>query len=329
LVENETPKVESFAVTQEYGKFIISPLDGGYGLTLGNALRRVLLSSLEGAAITSIRIDGVHHEFSPIPHAHEDMTRLILNVKRIRLKSRARDSVRLRLEARGAGVITAGDIQCPSDVEILNPGLVLLSLDHEDAELEMEMIAQRGKGYSPTEERDRLPIGDIPVDAIFSPIRKVNYAVEQTRVGRMTDHDRLTLEIWTDGTMGPRDALGQAASILVNHFSLIANFDEEMIEAEEQGAVIPPAVYDTPIEDLELSVRAYNCLKRAGITKVGEILEKLYKGDEEILVIRNFGRKSLDELKEALEVKGFLRPDEVGKDANNVCCFEKEAEPEP
>jgi DNA-directed RNA polymerase subunit alpha len=329
LVENETPKVESFAVTREYGKFIISPLDGGYGLTLGNALRRVLLSSLEGAAITSVRLDGVYHEFSPIPHAHEDMTRLILNVRRIRLKSRARDSVRLRLEARGAGVITAGDIQCPSDVEIVNPGLVLLSLDHEDAELEMEMVVQRGRGYSPAEERDKLPIGDIPVDAIFGPIRKVNYAVEQTRVGRMTDHDRLTLEIWTDGTINPRDALRQAASILVNHFSLIANFDEETVVTEEQGAVIPPSVYETPIEDLELSVRAYNCLKRAGITKVGEILEKLYKGDEEILVIRNFGRKSLDELKEALQVKGFLRPDEVGQDNNSLSYAEKEDEPEP
>jgi DNA-directed RNA polymerase subunit alpha len=328
LAENEAPKIEVMAITREYGKFSISPLDGGYGLTLGNALRRVLLSSLEGAAITSIKIDGIHHEFSPIPHAHEDMTQLILNVKQIRLKSRAENSVRLRLEARGAGVLTAGDIQCPSDVEIINPGLVLLTLDDEDAELEMEMVVQHGRGYSPAEERGRPPIGEIPVDAIFSPIRKVNYTVEQTRVGRMTDHDRLTLEIWTDGTMSPRDALRQAANILVEHFSHMASFDDETAVTEEQGAVIPPAVYETPIEDLELSVRAYNCLKRAGITKVGEILEKLYKGDEEILVIRNFGRKSLDELKEALQVKGFLRLENVSGDGGGRN-YAEEAKPEP
>jgi DNA-directed RNA polymerase subunit alpha len=327
MAENEAPKIEVSAVTREYGKFVISPLDGGYGLTLGNALRRVLLSSLEGAAITSIKINGVHHEFSPIPHAHEDTTRLILNVKQICLRSRAENPVRLRLEARGAGVITAGDIQCPSDVEIINPELVLLTLNDENAELEMEMVVQRGKGYSPAEERGRLPIGEIPIDAIFSPIRKVNYSVEQTRVGRITDHDRLTLEVWTNGTINPRDALRQAADILAEHFSLIAGFGDEAVLIEEQGAVIPPGVYDTPIEDLELSVRAYNCLKRAGITKVGEILEKLYKSDEEILVIRNFGRKSLDELKDALRVKGFLRPESVDGDGGGRS-YTEEAKPE-
>ncbi len=274
------------------------------------------MATLEGAAITSIKIDGVHHEFSPIPHAHEDTTRLILNLKQVRLRSRAENPVRLRLEARGAGIVTAGDIQLPSDVDIINPELPLLSLADEDAELEMELVVQRGKGYSPAEERGRLPIGEIPIDAIFSPVRKVNYNVEQTRVGRMTDYDRLTLEIWTDGTMNPRDALRQAADILVKHFTLVAGFGDEVVVAEEQSAAIPPAVYDTPIEDLELSVRAYNCLKRAGITKVGEILEKLYKGDDEILVILNFGRKSLDELKDALRDKGFLRPDALDHDGS-------------
>jgi DNA-directed RNA polymerase subunit alpha len=224
-------------------------------------------------------------------------------------------------------VITAGDIQCPSDVEIINPELVLLTLNDENAELEMEMVVQRGKGYSPAEERGRLPIGEIPIDAIFSPIRKVNYSVEQTRVGRITDHDRLTLEVWTNGTINPRDALRQAADILAEHFSLIAGFGDEAVLIEEQGAVIPPGVYDTPIEDLELSVRAYNCLKRAGITKVGEILEKLYKSDEEILVIRNFGRKSLDELKDALRVKGFLRPESVDGDGGGRS-YTEEAKPE-
>jgi DNA-directed RNA polymerase subunit alpha len=232
----------------------------------------------------------------------------------------------MRLEARGAGVVTAGDIQYPSDIEILNPELTLLTLADENAELEMEMVVQRGKGYSPAEERGRLPIGEIPVDAIFSPVRKVNYNVQQTRVGRMTDHDRLTLEVWTDGTLNPRDALRRSAEILVRHFMLVSSFGDEAVIAEEQAAAIPPAVYETPIEDLELSVRAYNCLKRAGITKVGEILERLYKGDEEILVIRNFGRKSLDELKDALEVKGFWRPDLSAGESSGRSLEEFEAE---
>lgn len=310
MLNIELPKIEIDAVSRDYGKFIIGPLNGGYGITLGNALRRVLLSSLPGAAVTSIKINGVHHEFSPIPHAKEDTTRLILNVKQIRLRSHADGPVRLRVERHGEGDILAADIDTPSDVEIINPELKLLTLDSPDAEFEMELVVQRGKGYSPAEERGKLPIGEIPVDAIFSPIRKVNYYVEQTRVGRMTDYDRLGIEIWTDGTIQPQEALRQAAEILVQQFSLIAQFGRQIeLPAAEARDTIPPHVYETPIEDLELSVRAYNCLKRAGITKVGEVLEKLRKGDEEMLVIRNFGRKSLDELKEALRVKGFLQDD--------------------
>lgn len=306
----ELPKIEIDAISKDYGRFVIGPLNGGYGITLGNALRRVLLSSLPGAAVTSIKIDGVHHEFSPIPHAKEDTTRFILNIKQLRLRSHSESPVRLRIEARGEGEITAADIETPSDVEIVNPELKLLTLNSPDAEFEMELVVQQGKGYSTAEERGKLPIGEIPVDAIFSPIRKINYYVEQTRVGRMTDYDQLTIEIWTDGSTQPQEALREAARILVQQFSQIAQFG---VEAEpptaERREAIPQHVYDTPIEDLELSVRAYNCLKRAGITKIGEVLEKLRKGDEEMLVIRNFGRKSLDELKDALQLKGFLEVD--------------------
>lgn len=304
------PKIVADVVTTEYGRFIIGPLEGGYGTTLGNALRRVLLSSLPGAAVTSVKISDVYHEFSPIPHAKEDTTKLLLNLKKLRLKCRSDDSVRLHLEAKGEGVVTAGDIQCPVEVEIVNPELHLLTLDSDDAELDMELVVQRGKGYSPAEERGKLPIGEIPVDAIFSPIRKVNYVVERTRVGRMTNYDRLTIEIWTDGTIGPQEALITAAQILVQQFSLIANLGGAAVEEEVEAGAIPSHVYETLIDDLDLSVRAFNCLKRAGITKVGEVLERLQKGDDEILLIRNFGKKSLEELKGALRAKGFL-PEEI------------------
>ncbi len=309
--ELELPTIECEAISRDYGRFVITPLEGGYGITLGNALRRVLLSSLPGAAVTSVRIDGIHHEFSPIPGAREDTTQLLLNLKRIRFKFYGENPIRLQLEARGEGVVTAADIRCPSDVEIVNPELPLLTLDSSDAQVEMELTVQRGKGYSPAEERGRLPIGELPVDAIFSPIRKVNFTVQQTRVGRMTNYDQLTMEIWTDGSISPEGALRQAAQILAEQFSFIAKFGVEEEAAEEEAAeIIPAYVYETPIEELELSVRAYNCLKRAGITKVGEILERLQKGDQEMLAIRNFGRKSLDELKAALRAKGFLDPED-------------------
>lgn len=306
-MEIQVPTIETNALTRDYGRFTLSPLEGGYGTTLGNALRRVLLSSLPGAAVTAIKIDGVHHEFSPIPHAKEDTTRLILNLKELRLRSHAENGTRMYLEARGEGVVTAADIQAPPEVEILNPELELLTLDSDEANIEMEMRVETGRGYSPAEERTGLHLGELPVDAIFSPIRKVAYHVEQTRVGRMTNYDRLTMEIWTDGTISPTDALRQAAQILIDQFSLIANYGLETAKEvmfEEEG--IPQEVYETPIEDLNLSVRAYNCLKRAGITQVGEVIERLRRGDDEMLVIRNFGQKSLNELKESLRAHGFL-----------------------
>lgn len=303
-----TPTIEIEALTREYGRFVLSPLEGGYGTTLGNALRRVLLSSLPGAAVTAVKINDIYHEFSPIPHAKEDTTRLILNLKKLRLRSTAENGVRMYLEAHGEGVVTAADIQAPPEVEILNPELELLTLDSDDAHIEMELLVERGKGYSPAEERTGLHIGELPVDAIFSPIRKVACHVEQTRVGRMTNYDRLTIEIWTDGTLSPTDALRQAAQILVEQFKLIANLGVEAPEeegVEEEG--IPQSVYETPIEDLDLSVRAYNCLKRAGITQVGEVIERLRRGDDEMLAIRNFGQKSLDELKSKLAQHGYLQ----------------------
>jgi DNA-directed RNA polymerase subunit alpha len=307
LFNQVLPKIESDASSQNYSRFVIGPLESGYGITLGNALRRVLLSSLPGAAVTSIRVSGVHHEFAPIPNVREDTTGLILNVKQIRLKMYQDEPVRLYLDVRGEGPVTAGDIKAPAEVEIVNPDLYLLTVDSADAGFEMELTAQRGKGYSPAEERGKLPLGEIPVDAIFSPVRKVNYSVERARVGQQTDFDRLVLEVWTDGTITPREAVSQSAKILVELLQLVAGADKleaEAVGREEEG--IPSRVYEVPIEDLELTVRAYNCLKRAGITKVGEILEKLQQGEEEVLAIRNFGRKSLDELLERLEAKGFL-----------------------
>jgi len=301
------PKIETVANSQSFGRFSIGPLESGYGITLGNALRRVLLSSLKGAAVTSIRVSGVHHEFSDIPHVREDMTALILNIKQLRLKMFQDESVRLRLEVKGEGDISAGDFECPPQVDVVNPDLHLFTADSSDAEIDLEVVVEVGRGYSPAEERGKLPIGEIPVDAIFSPIRKANYVVERARIGQATDYDRLLLDITTDGTMSPHDALSESAKILVQHFSLVSGVTEVELPAEpEEEGGIPTKIYETPIEDLELTVRAYNCLKRAGITQVGEILEKMKKGQDEILAIRNFGQKSLDELMDRLDQKGYL-----------------------
>ncbi len=301
------PKIEVEASSQNYGHFVISPLESGYGITLGNALRRVLLSSLPGAAIASIRLSGIHHEFTAIPHVREDMTRLILNVKQIRLRARTEEPVRIHVEISSEGPVTAGDIVCPPDVEIVNPDQYLLTADSNDVDLDIEMEVLVGRGYSPAEERGRLPLGEIPVDAIYSPVRKAAYRVERTRIGQQTDYDKLNLEIWTDGTLSPNDALRRAANILVQHLTLLAGAETVVVEKKEEVSEgIPARVYDAPIEELELTVRAYNCLKRAGITKVGEILKRMEKGEDEMLAIRNFGKKSLDELVEKLRDKNYL-----------------------
>lgn len=304
------PKVEVVAITQNYGRFAISPLEPGYGVTLGNALRRVLLSSLQGAAVSSVRISGVHHEFSDIPNVREDMTALILNLKQLRVKLHQNESARLRVEVRGEGEVTAGDLEVPPYVEIVNPDLYLLTGDSADTELDMELLVEVGRGYSPAEDRGNLPIGEVPIDAIFSPVQKASFRVERARVGQMTDYDKLIIEITTDGIISPHDALREASGLLVKHFSLVASISPEIAqEPEEEEEEEASKLADTPIEELELTVRAYNCLKRAGITQVSEVIEKLKKGPDEIMAIRNFGQKSLDELIDRLEEKGFL--DEV------------------
>jgi DNA-directed RNA polymerase subunit alpha len=301
------PKIEREASARNYGRFVIGPMESGYGITLGNALRRVLLSSLPGAAVTSIRVSGVHHEFSPIPNVREDTTALLLNVKQLRLKSEVDEPVRLHVDVRSEGPVTAGDLVCPPEVQLVNPEQLLLTADAPDVDVDLELTVNRGRGYSPAEERGKLPLGEIPVDAIYSPVRKVNYTVSRARIGQQTNYDRLVLEIWTDGTMTPEAALRESAKLLVRHLTLVAGADVVPPEqAAAEGRNVPSRIYDVPIEELELSVRAYNCLKRAGITKVGEVLERLEKGEEEILAIRNFGRKSLNELVQRLDAKGLL-----------------------
>jgi len=280
---------------------------------MGNALRRVLLSSLSGAAVTSIRVSDVYHEYSDIPHVKEDMIELILNVKRLRFKMEDESPAQLHLSVRGQGVVTAADVECPLGVEIVNPELYLFTVDSDDAEVYMEMVVEKGVGYLPVEERNYTPsIGEILVDAVFSPIRKVSYDVGQARVGQSTDYDALTLDIWTDGTIGPQEALNEAVEILMRHFAVIGGEAVSLVELEvpEEKAEAEEELKRRalPIEDLRLSVRVYNCLKRAGISQAGEVLDRLARGDEEILAIRNFGVKSLAELKEKLVAQGFSLP---------------------
>lgn len=304
------PKIEGENISRNYGKFVISPLESGYGITLGNALRRVLLSSLEGAAVTSIRVSDVAHEFSDIPGVKEDMTQLLLQVKQLRLILHEGETSRLRLDVQGEGQVTAADIACPAEAEIVNPELYLFTVDNEKTRLEIEMTVQRGRGYSPAEERGRLPIGEMPVDAIFSPVKRVNFDVQRARVGQNTNYDRLVLEVWTDGTLRPEVALKQSAHILMSHLRLVAGVTEENLAALSVPEVMPKVsseIYETPIESLDLSVRVFNSLKRTGITTVGEVLDMLLKGEEAMLAIRNFGDKSLEELREKLREKNFLK----------------------
>ena len=280
------PKIEREAVAKNYGKFIISPLESGYGITVGNTLRRILLSSLEGAAVTSIRITDVPHEFSDIPGVREDVLQLMLNIKKIRLLLHDVDSARLRLEVQGEGVVTAADIMAPGEVEIVNPELYLLTVDDDKAHLEIEMNVEQGRGYSPSDERGRLPIGELPTDAIFNPVRRVNYEVGRARVGQDTSFDRLIIEIWTDGTVKPEEALSNSAQIMMAHLRDISGVTEESLivaPAEEEEPKVASEVYETPIENLDLSVRVFNSLKRTGITNVGEVLDMLEKGSEAML----------------------------------------------
>jgi DNA-directed RNA polymerase subunit alpha len=305
MIELENPQIEPVEEQGAYAKFEASPLPAGYGVTLGNALRRVLLSSLEGAAVTSIQLRDVYHEFSTIPGVKEDVTQIVLNVKKLRLKSYASHPVQLRLVKSGAGAVTAGDIQETADVEIVNTEQHLMTLDSDDVPIEIDLTVERGVGYLAAERADPLPIGVIPVDAIFTPARKVNYSVENTRVGQMTNYDKLTLEIETDGTMTPEEALAKAADILVRQFSLFTTAGKSLQAGDRalSGApMLPPNMLDMPIEDLDLPMRAYNSLKRNNIVKVGQLLQLT---DDDLLRMRNFGKKSLDEMKERLRMRGF------------------------
>lgn len=315
LINMVTPKIEREAESRNYGKFVISPLERGYGVTLGNALRRVLLSSLNGAAVTSIRIADVQHEFTDIPGVREDVIRVMLQIKQLRMKMYGVDTARLHLEVRGEGVVTAADIIAPPEVEIVNPDLYLFTVDDNDANLEIELTVEQGRGYSPADDRTgHLPIGELPVDAIYCPVKRVNCNVGYARVGQSTNYDTLVLEIWTDGTIGPEDALSSGAKIFIDYLRHLAGISEETLttvveEAEEAGRLTSEMI-ETPIENLDLSVRVFNSLKRTGITTVGEVLELLEKGDEAVMSIRNFGEKSLDELVHKMHDKGYIQDDE-------------------
>jgi DNA-directed RNA polymerase subunit alpha len=317
LLDITLPRIKNTKTQGNYASYDIEPLEAGYGMTLGNALRRVLLSSLPGAAVTSIRIEGVQHEFQDIPNVMEDVTDIVLNVKKLRLRSFSDHPVSMRLEVSGERVVTATDIMAPSTVEIVNPDLYIATLDNENARLEMELVVETGKGYVPADSKEDQPIGVVPIDAIYTPVQKVNYTVEHTRVGQMTNYDKIILEIWTDGTIPPDEALRQSADILVRHFTQLANYRATLTEPEKpplSSIPIPPKIYDTPIEELDLSVRAYNCLKRSNITKVGQVLSM---NEEDLLGVRNFGEKSLQELRERLLARNFLpnpRTSAVGAD---------------
>jgi DNA-directed RNA polymerase subunit alpha len=309
MIELESPQIEPVEELGTYAKYEAGPLQAGYGVTLGNALRRVLLSSLEGAAVTSIQIRDVYQEFSTIPGVKEDVTQIVLNVKKLRLKSYVTHPVQLRLIKSGAGSVTAADIAESADVEIVNPDLVLMTLDTDDVTIEMDLTVERGVGYLGAERAEALPIGVIAVDAIFTPCRKVNYWVEAMRVGQMTNYDKLTIEIETDGTITPEEALSRSAEILVNQFRPFVTIGSAALPGDVAGGTIPQLpsnMLDMPIEELDLPMRAYNSLKRNNIVKVGQLLQLK---DEDLLRMRNFGRKSLDEMKERLRMRGFIVPE--------------------
>lgn len=308
-----TPSVRELESTPDYGRFQIEPLEPGFGTTLGNSLRRVLLSSLSGAAVTSVSIEGVSHEFSTLPHVKEDVTEILLNVKGINVISHVDEPVRMTLDAHGPKAVRAGDIETTSDVEICNPELHICTLDGPQAQLRMDLTVERGKGYVPAErnKKEGQPIGVIPIDAIFTPVRKANFSVEKTRVGQDTEWDRLLVEVWTDGTLPPVEAVSQAASLFTRHLELFVSFGDNLSvqpSPQQRGNDLPSRLADVPVEELELSVRALNCLKANDVTRVGQLVAMR---QEELLSLRNFGQKSLDEIREKLVERGFVTPEEL------------------
>jgi len=308
MIGMEKPKIECVELAEDnsYGKFVVEPLERGYGITLGNSLRRILLSSLPGAAVTSVKIDGVLHEFSTIPGVVEDVTDIILNLKQLSLKVHSDEPKTLRIEAEGEGVVKAGDIHTDADVEILNPDLHIATLD-KGGRLIAEISVGKGRGYVPADQNKTpdMPIGVIPIDSIFSPIRRVNYTIEHTRVGNRTNYDKLTLEVWTNGTIKPDEACSWGAKILKEHLELFLSLtdDADTIEVmQEKDENDRNKLMEMTIEELDLSVRSYNCLKRAGINTVAELCAK---SDEEMIKVRNLGKKSLEEVKQKLAAIGL------------------------
>lgn len=301
MIEIERPKIECVELNGDYGKFVVEPLERGFGITLGNSLRRVLLSSLPGVAVSSVKIDGVLHEFSTVPGVREDVTEIILNLKELCMKMHCDGTKKVIIDASGACEVKAGDMIVDSDVEIVNPDMHIATLD-EGAKLYMEINIESGRGYVSADKnkRDDMPIGQIAVDSIFTPIRKVNFTVEDTRVGQITDYDKLTLEVWTDDTIKPDEAVSLAAKILTEHLMLFINLTEHvqgveiMVEKEEDKK---EKILEMTIEELDLSVRSYNCLKRAGINTVDELVQR---NEEEMMKVRNLGRKSLEEVQQKL-----------------------------
>ncbi|MBP2033095.1 DNA-directed RNA polymerase subunit alpha [Clostridium algifaecis] len=308
MLEIEKPKIECVESSEDgnYGKFVVEPLERGYGITLGNALRRILLSSLPGVAANHIKIDGVLHEFSTVRGVKEDVAELILNIKMLALKMNGDEPKTIYIDAEGQGEVKAGDIKTDGDVEIINPELHIATLD-DDARLYMEIMVSRGRGYvsQARNKTEDMPIGTIPVDSIYTPIKRVNFNVENTRVGKITDYDKLSLEIWTNGTIMPDEAVSLSAKILIEHFKLFmtltdhANNVEIMVEKEEDKK---EKVLEMTIEELDLSVRSYNCLKRAGINTVQELTERSM---DDMMKVRNLGKKSLEEVEQKLDALGL------------------------
>ena len=312
MIDIEKPKIEIAEISDDnrYGKFICEPLERGYGTTFGNSLRRMLLSSLEGAAVTSIRIDGVLHEFSTIPGVRDDVTNIVLNLKQLCLKMEGNEPKVIRIDAEGEKEVTAADIVCDADIEVLNPDLHIATLN-EDGKLKIEMTVERGRGYVPADKNKKPDdtIGVIPIDSIFSPVQRVNYTVQDTRVGNVTDYDKLILEVWTDGSMRPEEAVSKAAGILVMHLKLFQNMDGIPEEEEVEETTFPEEeedtsskVLDMTIEDLDLSVRSFNCLNRANINTVTDLTAQT---EDDMMKVRNLGRKSLEEVKKKLEDLGL------------------------
>lgn len=313
IVEIEKARIECVEVGENncYGKFVVEPLERGFGHTLGNALRRVLLSSLPGVAVSSVHFEGVQHEFSTVPGVKEDVTEMILNFKELAVKMYSDQPKQVIIDAQGPCEVTAGDIRVDDEVEIVNPDLHIATLN-EDAHLQVQVMLDKGRGYVSADKNKtpNMPIGVIPVDSIFTPIRKVNYTVVDTRVGQITDYDKLTLEIWTNGTVMPDEAISLAAKILSEHLSLFVGLTDQVmpVNFNEPEDDKKEKVLEMTIEELDLSVRAYNCLKRAGINSVAELVQR---NQEDMMKVRNLGRKSLEEVEQKLEALGLgLRPNE-------------------